>query len=141
MGNRVYFTIKTKSESKTYYQHWNGGLDTFAPLAHALFANDVTDIQKAISFIESMGFRPELQESSEASSWLEENGHHFIDLDAKTFETVSASGMRRPIRLLREAFVEYVQENILAEYQESSDREYWHGIIDAAKSFFNGGVK
>lgn len=137
MGNRAYFTLKTKSESRTFYMHWNGGLDTFAPLSRAIFDSNTKDLSKIVRFIETdLELKLELQESSEATSWLEENGHYFLDLESKTLEQVLASGMRVTHNDLSKVFDEYVQNRIREEYRTKMRDTYWNPILESAARYF-----
>lgn len=139
MGNRAYFTIKTKSDSKTYYTHWNGGVDTFAPLAKSLFDHGVTDIEQVILFMtKALELRPELQSHPGATSWLEENGHYAIDLEAKTLRHTSQSGMTVMLHDLHLGFLDYVNTKVIEPARDKVTRLYWDGIQDAARAFYGG---
>lgn len=134
MGNRCYFTI----QHKHYYMHWNGGMDTFAPLAKTLFDNDCNNVDHAIKFMESMELRPELQESADAYNWTDENGHYYIDLTNKVLyhRKDDDNAPRLAVLDLEETFNSYLRDHISEDYQEKTRECYWHGIIDAGKEFF-----
>ena len=148
MGNRVYFTIKDKKGlSKSYYQHWNGGLDTFCPILDQAFKNDVSTVEPIVEFLESQGFKPEYQE--DLSPWqCEENGHYYIDLKDKSFfqryeDRVEFNGKVfyetrvRPLNSnLKEAFEEYILKNIKLEYHESVRLEYWKQLSELSGKYF-----
>lgn len=136
MGNRAYFTLKTPGESKTYYTHWNGGLDTFAPLCKALFDRDIKHIDSVLGFFKHLDIKTELQDAPDAQEWNEENGHYFIDLSKQTLDQRFESGQRVWHSHLKDAFEGYLAKYIKEDYRDKVRADYWDGIMDAANKFF-----
>ncbi len=146
MGNRAYFTITDHNPvSKTFYVHWNGGMDTFAPLCRAVFDNDVTEIEHFMQFFSSLGIRAELasfQNNGALNDLMEENGHYYIDLKRQTLSHMEeGQSIPRWVPNLQEAFESYLNKSILENYRDKTRKEYWDGIMDQAKKFFKRGEK
>lgn len=138
MGNRVYITLN----KKTYYTHWNGGLDSFCPLIEAL--EQITNEAKIIlsdemiveSWFKFCGQKLELQKSPEAKNWTEENGHYFIEYsplglivkhkdefpvnEGRSWPAVSTNEIKNPY----EYFLAYGLPKFTAEYKDEIKKEY-----------------
>lgn len=146
MGNRVYFTLKDKNTSKTYYQHWNGGLDTFCPIIDSAFQNNVTESKDVVSFLESCELNPELMKDISPTT-CEENGHYIIDLNKKTFiqyyeqyvkldNNTYAEIRVRPLSDLKQAFEDYLLSSIRIECHNDVRQSYWYGFKQKADDYF-----
>lgn len=135
MGNRAYVSLKEKYQTKTYYMHWNGGLDTIAPLCRVVFDNDIMDADKVVEFLVSLGLRLEPQKEAEARNWIEENGHYDIDLVKQTLDQ-RFEDKRLWHPHLKEAFEAYLAKSIRKECQDKVRDEYWYGIIKAGEEYF-----
>lgn len=92
MGNRAYITLR----EKTYYVHWNGGLDTWCPLIDAINATAKKlglptneDIEAAFKlFCESDMELLKDMSPYHAAKQIEENGHYFLRLVGDSIQAV-----------------------------------------------------
>lgn len=135
MGNRVYITLKKDHVNKNFYMHWNGGLDTWLPLAKTIFQHDIKNIDQIVEFLKSMDLKIEQQDEAEAFLWEEENGHYYIDLNKQTFE-VKKDKVLEWIPNLQEGFEKYLSTKIRKECQESVRADYWETILKEGEQFF-----
>lgn len=143
MGNRVYTTIKSNNDKKTYYLHWNGGLDTWLPVVNVAFKEQVKTPSKVAEFINYLGVKIE-EVSGIKPTDTEENGHYFIDLEKQTFKKVyrigGYDGELAQKRFIKGHFKQSF-ENLLANYdKEHRDKimeSYWTGISHAGLEFFD----
>lgn len=138
MGNRVYVTLEGTEKPKTYYLHWNGGLDTWTSIADVIFENDVLKPERVIEFLDSLDIKSELQ-NGKCHDWLEENGHYFINLGEKTFRIrkETSQGIVNKLSFHLEAdFIDYLKKHISPSFQEETYKVYWEEIHNLGKTFF-----
>lgn len=147
MGNRVYISIKDEKKATTYYMHWNGSLDTWAPIAQALFKNNVKDINQALALFAYCNLKLEDQEEFNLN-WIEENGHFLLDLEKQKFSMTSEisapyKGLNDFLEPFEEvtdfkaAFEEYLQKKILPDYHDKYRKQYWEGFTEEAHRFLS----
>ena len=136
MGNRAIVSIQKGHERQSYYLHWNGSLDTIAPVSKALFDADAKDFSDFENFMKFLGLRAEKQKDLWPLTYVEENGHFLIVLNAKKLEQYLENGERVYHADLKYSFEEYLQKHIKVEYRENERVEYWQGILKSGTEFF-----
>lgn len=132
MGNRAYITIN----NKTIYMHWNGGLDTWLPIAEIAFKHNKT-CEDILNFLKHCGLSYEIQKDKEAREWLEENGHYYIDTTNKRFKHKKENKTVKYYTFLEDEFKEYNNAHIKEEYRDQNYKDYWLGFQEEAKKFWN----
>jgi len=140
MGNRVYVTLIDENKSIVIYQHWNGGLDSYLPIVKTAFEINQKNyrkigIEEFLAFLNKMEFRPEIQESPDAFSWIEENGHYIIDFKNSTM-LVKNEQTTLAINNFRDEFNKYNTKKIKEEYRQQNLENYWFGLQNEATIFF-----
>lgn len=137
MGNRAYVTVEKNHYKTSYYLHWNGGLDTMAPVCRTLFDHDASSAQDFEKLMQACEIKIEKQPSYIPTSQTEENGHYLINLDRQTLElTKEGSSLARWIPHLKEAFEAFVNNKIKEEYRERVRSDYWGGILEIGEKTF-----
>lgn len=128
MGNRVYVTI----DDETFYMHWNGGLDTWLPIANAAFKHNKKkdDILKLLDVCE---LRYELQQDKDAYNWTEENGHYYLDTTNQTFRRKLCNGDLKYYTFFEDDFKQFLKECISEEYRQEVYDSYWLGFHEQAE--------
>lgn len=139
MGNRVFVTIKDPQKNQSFYMHWNGGLDTWLPLTKVLFDHDIKDISQAVKFVESLGLKIELE--NVGLDEVEENGHYFVDLAAKSFlKKQRTRGYEGDFVSALVYDFEKEFDNYLFKYQDSVrekiKKDYWEAILNKGNEVF-----
>lgn len=132
MGNRVYVTI----DNDTFYMHWNGGLDTWLPIAEVAFKYDKKK-DDILNLLDACELRYELQTDKDAYNWTEENGHYYLDTTNKTFRRKNTDGTLKYFPFLYDSFKEYLIEHISENYREQVYESYWIGIQEEAEKLWN----
>lgn len=140
MGNRVYVTLIDKG-IKTFYLHWNGGLDTWLPLTKVAFEIDQKGYKKIttneiLSMLDHLGIRYE--QSDDCFNKVEENGHYYIDLINHTFKHKTEVGNWHTINNFKDAFEKYIVNYIMQEYRDNIRENYWRGIQTRCALFLLG---
>ena len=136
MGNRVYCTVSGQDQTKTFYLHWNGGLDTFCPLVEVLFQNEISKVSDFESFLKYLGLRAESQVETDRTL-REENGHYSIDLvDRKFSHALEAFPIFLEVLDRKQTFETYIRDFIREDYRDKVRKEYWEGILEAGREFF-----
>lgn len=137
MGNRAYITVKEPTGKQgTYYTHWNGSLDTWCPIVQVLFDHNITSLVDFQRLLAALELRIEKQDSPDATSWTEENGHYFIDLGARSFRTILEDGTTRVHHNLQDVFNRYVHEKIRPDFKAAHFENYWLPIEQKGAEIF-----
>lgn len=136
MGNRVYLTVTSAGQQvESYYMHWNGCMLTWAPLTRALFDANVTSLKDFNKIISALDFKLEpIETNNKTLGWVEENGHHFIDLGKQTLFTTNGKTLNQVVDY-KAAF----ERRLTAYNPEARDHKRetnWIGIQDQVKAMF-----
>ena len=145
MGNRVIVTIQDHDSMKQYYQHWNGGLDTWLPICHKLFEKSVVKISIVEELFRALNIKIEPQKDV-VFGWIEENGHYFIDLEKKRIVVVTnrygsdynVIGIKRNIITHGEELAEYVRfvnDTYSIDFPKDRIMEYWDSFTQDTDKF------
>jgi hypothetical protein len=136
MGNRAIVSIQKNNVRSSYYLHWNGGLDTLAPVSKVLFDfnSSAEHFEKLMTYLE---IKVELQDAPLPFHDVEENGHYLIDLDTKTLTQFTEKS--RVIHSdLCASFEKYLSKHISKDWQDKTRVSYWQGIQKKGIEFFKG---
>jgi hypothetical protein len=138
VGNRAYVTIEKSHYRTSYYLHWNGGIDTIAPVCKVLFDHNANKPEDFEALMKACEIRIQRQADVLPTNKTEENGHYLINLDKQTLEqTPENMTALRWIPHLKDEFESFVRTKIKAEYRDEVRKNYWDGILEIGSKTFN----